>query len=116
MFLRLCEEEETFEDLASSLSKGSKRQPKWRVGPIPMSRVPKPMFRVFQSISPGTLLEPIQIQKNWYVVRLDNYQPSEFDDAMSQRMCVELFHQHVSEAVNEQISITKSKLSNNHKS
>jgi parvulin-like peptidyl-prolyl isomerase len=116
MFLRLSEDEETFEELALSLSRGSQRKPQWRIGPIPMSRVPKPMFRAFRGISPGKLLEPIQIQKNWHVIRLDNYQPSEFDAAMNQQMCIELFQQKVTTAVSEQISIIKTKLSINSES
>ena len=104
LFLRLNEEEASFEDLALDLSRGSPRKPQWRVGPIPMARVPKPLTKVLQSVSPGTLLEPIQVQTNWYVVRLEHYQPTEFDAAMNQRMCIELFQQQVTAAVNEQIA------------
>ena len=88
LFLRLNEEEASFEDLALDLSRGSQRKPQWRVGPIPMARLPKPLTKVLQSVSPGTLLEPIQVQTNWYVVRLEHYQPTEFDAVMNQRMAL----------------------------
>ena len=111
LFLRLNEDEASFEDLALELSRGSQRKPQWRVGPIAMARVPNPLIKILQSITPGTLLEPIQVQTNWYVVRLEQYQPTEFDEAMNQRMCVELFQKNVNDAVNEQIAALTSQFS-----
>ena len=77
-----------------------------------MARVPKPLSKPLQSSRPGTLLEPIRIQSNWVVVRLEQYQPTEFDEAMEQRMCLELFQQHVNQLVDKQIEILTSSLSN----
>ena len=111
LFLRLNEDEASFEDLALGLYRGAQRKPQWRVGPIAMARVPKPLTKVLQGLSPGTLLEPIQVQGNWHVVRLESYQPTEFDEAMNQRMCVELFQKNVNEAVNEQIAALTSQFS-----
>ena len=76
-----------------------------------MARVPKPLTKVLQGLSSGTLLEPIQVQGNWHVVRLESYQPTEFDESMNQRMCVELFQKNVNEAVNEQIAALTSQFS-----
>mgnify|MGYP001157499376 CR=1 FL=1 len=111
LFLRLNEDEASFEDLALGLSRGAQQKPQWHVGPIAMARVPKALTRVLQAVAPGTLLEPIQVQANWYVVRLEQYQPTEFDEAMNQRMCIELFQNNVNETVNAQIATLTSQFS-----
>ena len=112
LYLRLKEDNAKFADLSIELGKNSQRKFQWKVGPIPMARVPKPLSKPLQSSRPGTLLEPIRIQSNWVVVRLEQYQPTEFDEAMEQRMCLELFQQHVNQLVDKQIEILTSNLSN----
>ena len=113
LFLRINEDEARFNELAIELSKGADRKPQWQVGPIPIARVPKPLTKPLQSVVPGTLLEPIKVQANWFVVRLEQYQPTEFDKTMEQRMCLELFQQHVDRLVDEQIERITSQLSAN---
>ena len=113
LFLRINEDDARFDELAIELSRGIDRKPQWQIGPIPMARVPKPLAKPLQSIVPGTLLEPIKVQANWFVVRLEQYQPTEFDKAMEQRMCLELFQQHVDQLVDEHIETITSQLSRN---
>lgn len=113
LYLRLNEDEANFIELANELARNSDRKFQWQVGPIPMARVPKPLSKPLQSNSPGTLLEPIQVQGNWVVVRLEQYQPTEFDETMEQRMCLELFQQHVSQLVDNHIEIITAQLSSN---
>ena len=43
------------------------------------------------------MLEPFKIQQWWLVVRLEQYQPAQFDQAMAQRMSNELFEEWISE-------------------
>ena len=45
------------------------------------------------------------------MVRLEQYQPTEFDEAMNQRMCIELFQNNVNETVNAQIATLTSQFS-----
>ena len=108
LFLRLHEDEAQFADLATELSRNADRKMQWQIGPVPMSRIPEPLSKPLRSNVPGTLLEPIRVQSNWVVVRLEQYQPTEFDENMEQRMCLELFQQHVNRLVDEQMkSITE---------
>ena len=111
LYLRLKEDNAKFSDLSLELSRNSDRKYQWQVGPIPLTRVPKPLSKPLRSSRPGTLLEPIRVQSNWAVVRLEQYQPTEFDEAMEQRMCLELFQQHVNQLVDQQIEIITADLS-----
>jgi len=110
-FLRLNEDEAEFADLATELGRDAERKQNWQIGPIPMARVPKPLAKPLRSVIPGTLLEPIKVQASWVVVRLEQYQPTEFDANMEQRMCLELFQQHVNQLVDEKMEFLAEKSS-----
>ena len=109
LHLRIKEENASFPDLAREVNRESVRQFQWRIGPIPIARTPKPLAKVLQSVKPGTLLEPIQVQTNWLVARLEQFQPTQFDQAMEQNMCLELFQQHVNHLVDLQIETIASR-------
>ena len=49
------------------------------------------------------MLEPIKVQNSWRIVRLEQFQPTQYDEAMEQRMCLELFQQDLDRLVDERI-------------
>lgn len=103
-FLRLKENESSFAELGGSLRKGGQEHGQGRFGPIPMSNVPAALAKQLRSTSPGTLLEPIQVQNSWLIVRLEKFQPTQFDESMKQQMCTELFQLEVERIVNERLA------------
>lgn len=104
MFLRLNEEEANFGELATQLRKSGQQKGQGRFGPVALANVPAPLTKPLRSCTPGTLLEPIQVQNNWLIVRLEQFQASQFDQAMEQQMCADLFQQEVDRRVDERIS------------
>ena len=104
LFLRLNEKEATFAELAAQLRKGGTDKGQGRFGPMAIANVPPAIAKPLRSCSPGTLLEPLQVQNNWLIVRLEQFKPTQFDAAMEQRMCIELFQQEVDRMVDEQLS------------
>ena len=104
LFLRLNEGEATFGELATQLRKGGNESGQGRFGPTPIAKVPVALAKPLRSCSTGTLLEPIQVQSKWMIVRLEQFQPTQFDAAMKQRMCTELFQEEVARIVDERIS------------
>ena len=105
IYLRLKEDGASFSELAEELNNQPNRKIQYQIGPVPLARVPKALAKPLKSIKPGTLLEPIKVMDNWFVVQLNQYQPTEFDEAMEQRMCLELFQQHVNKLAEDQIVI-----------
>ena len=103
LFLRLNEKESTFAELATQLRNGGSEKGQGRFGPVAFANVPPAMAKPLRSCSPGTLLEPLQVQNNWAIVRLEQFQPTQFDAAMEQRMCIELFQQEVDRIVDERL-------------
>ena len=104
LFLRLNEQEANFGELAAELRQSGHQQGQGRFGPMVLANVPAPLAKPLRSCTPGTLLEPIQVRNNWLIVRLEQFQASQFDQAMEQRMCAELFQQEVDRRVDERIS------------
>ena len=104
LFLRLNEGEATFGELATQLRKGGNESGQGRFGPTPIAKVPVALAKPLRSCSTGTLLEPIQVQSKWMIVRLEQFLPTQFDAAMKQRMCTELFQEEVARIVDERIS------------
>ncbi|MEC8688445.1 MAG: peptidylprolyl isomerase [Cyanobacteriota bacterium] len=104
LFLRINEGEATFGELAAQLRKGGNEKGQGRFGPTPLAKVPAALAKPLRSCSTGTLLEPIQVQSSWLIVRLEQFQPTQFDAAMQQRMCTELFQQEVARIVDERIA------------
>jgi len=108
-YLRIKEDDATFHDLAREVNRQSSRQFQWRIGPVPIARIPKPLAKILQSVKPGALLEPVQVQSNWLVARLEEFKPTQYDRAMEQNMCLDLFQKHVNQLVDEQIETIASR-------
>ena len=104
LFLRINEGEASFGELAAQLRKSGNEKGQGRFGPTPLAKVPAALAKQLRSCSTGTLLEPIQVQTSWLIVRLEQFQPTQFDAAMQQRMCTELFQQEVAGIVDERIA------------
>ena len=102
--MRLNEQEANFGELAAQLRQSGQQQGQGRFGPLALANVPAPLAKPLRSCTPGTLLEPIQVKNNWLIVRLEQFQASQFDQAMEQRMCAELFQLDVDRRVDERIS------------
>ncbi len=97
LYLQIAEEESNFADLAAQYSGGSEKNTRGIVGPVALDRAHPVLVEKLRSSSVGSLLEPFNIQQWWLVVRLEQYQPAQFDQAMAQRMSNELFDEWISE-------------------
>ena len=97
LYLQIAEGESNFADLAAQHSEGSEKATRGVVGPVALDRAHPVLVDKLRSSSVGSLLEPFKIQQWWLVVRLEQYQPAQFDQAMAQQMSNELFEEWISE-------------------
>ena len=97
LYLRLDGGEANFADLAAEFSQGPERQTKGIVGPVPLTQAHPALAERLRTSPAGQLLEPFKIAEWWLVVRLENYTPANFDEAMAQQMSSELFERWVDE-------------------
>ena len=97
LYLQIAEGESNFADLAAQHSEGNEKSTRGIVGPVALDRANPILVEKLRSRPVGTLLEPFKIQQWWLVVRLEQYKAAQFDQAMAQRMCLELFDEWISE-------------------
>ena len=95
LYLRIKEEESTFEDIASNHSGGPERKTGGRIGPVPMQRPHPILARLLQVSSPGQLWQPKQLENWWIVVRLDKLENTSLNEETAQRLGLELGEQHI---------------------
>jgi parvulin-like peptidyl-prolyl isomerase len=104
LYLQVAEAESNFADLASQYAEGPERTTQGIVGPVPLTQAHPLLAEKLRTSSPGTLLEPFQIEQWWLVVRLERYLPASFNEAVANQMCAELFDQWVHEEVDRKLS------------
>ena len=97
LYQQIAEGESNFADLAAEHGEGNEKTTRGVVGPVALDRAHPVLVDKLRSSSVGSLLEPFRIQQWWLVVRLEQYQPAQFDQAMAQRMSNELFEEWISE-------------------
>ena len=86
LYLRVSGGESNFADLAAKYSQGPEAKTKGIVGPVPMTQAHPALSERLRTSKPGQLLQPFQIDQWWLVVRLERYEPSQFDENTKQRM------------------------------
>ena len=103
LYLRIASQEANFADLAGSYSEGPEIKTKGIIGPVPLDQAHPILYKKLRNSQPGQLLEPFQIDNWWLVVRLERYEPAQFDESMSEILSQEFFKEMVEEKVNSQI-------------
>lgn len=97
LYLQIAEGESNFADLAAQHSEGTEKGTRGIVGPVALDRANPILVEKLRSRPVGSLMEPFKIQQWWLVVRLEQYKAAQFDQAMAQRMSLELFDEWISE-------------------
>ena len=104
LYLQISEGESDFAALAAQHAEGPERTTRGVMGPVPLTQAHPALAERLRTNAPGKLMEPFQIQEWWLVVRLERYLPANFDAAMNNRMCTELFEQWIQEETTRRIT------------
>ena len=97
LYLQAVEGEADFGQLAEQYAEGPERSSRGVVGPVPANQGHPVLMGKLRTAEPGQVLEPLQLADWWVVARLEQSMPASFDEAMAQRMAVELFHRWIAE-------------------
>ena len=84
LYLRIEEGEESFADLASRFSEGPEKTTKGVVGPVSMTQAHPIVAEKLRTTKPGVNIPPLKVAEWWLVMRVENYAPASFDEAMAQ--------------------------------
>ena len=104
LYLQISEGESDFAELAAQHGEGPERTTRGVMGPVPLTQAHPDLAERLRTNAPGTLIEPFQIQEWWLVVRLERYLPANFDAAINNKMCAELFEQWIQEETTRKIA------------
>lgn len=102
-YLRLCDQEVTFAELAAQYSDGPERQTQGVIGPRPISQAHPLLAERLRTARDGEVLPPLQVADWWLIVRRDAYQSAVLDEPMIQRMAQELLQEWVAEEVQRRL-------------
>lgn len=97
LYLQIGEGESNFADLAAQHSEGQEQSTRGIVGPVALDQAHPVLVEKLRSSAPGVLMEPFNIGEWWLVVRLEQYLPRQFDQAMAAQMSNELFEEWINE-------------------
>ena len=93
LYLRIVAGEADFALLAAEFSQGPESATRGVVGPVPMLQAHPILAQRLRTSSPGSLLEPFQIESWWLVVRVESYTPAVLDHPTRMAMAKELLEE-----------------------
>jgi parvulin-like peptidyl-prolyl isomerase len=99
LYFRLLSGEQTWAELAAQYTEGPEAKTQGRLGPVPLSQPHAAIAAVLQRSQPGQVHPPIKIAPWVVLVRLEEYQPAQLDEAVQRRLLDELLEQWLSEEV-----------------
>lgn len=97
LFLRLVENESTFDQLICTLPDHPTQFPTGKLGPIPLGDLPPVLAELLRVSQPGQVWPPRQAEGGWVLLRLDELQPAVFNQGHRRALALELGDQWLSE-------------------
>jgi parvulin-like peptidyl-prolyl isomerase len=101
LYLRLIEEEESFESVAHRYSTGEEQHSGGRMPLIPVNQPHPHIQAALKRLSPGEIHPPIQVGEWVVLIRLDHRKPAELNETTSQQLRNELFNQEINKAIDQ---------------
>ena len=105
LYIRLCEEEDTFSSLAEQYSEGPESDSSGFISPRPFSSIHPEIAERLKISRPGQLWQPFEIDSSWILIRLEKKISSSLDPKTTDSILNILFDDwldaHVSEALKE---------------
>ena len=90
LFLRINENEFTFEEIASQYSQGSESKSSGLVGPIMMGKIHKKLSRLLRFSKRGKVLAPFYLEEWWVIVKLKEIINISLDENIRVKLFLEL--------------------------
>ncbi|AQL31341.1 MULTISPECIES: peptidylprolyl isomerase [unclassified Prochlorococcus] len=90
LFLRIKEEEETFEDIASKYSEGIEKKTNGHIGPVPLGNAHPLLAHLLQISEEGKLCSPRMIDNWWVIIRKEKLLNTSLNDEIINKLALEL--------------------------
>ena len=98
LWIRLCEKEVSFVDLAADYGEGPEAKRKGLIGPLPIGTLEPPLIRkALRGLAPGEFTSPFQYGGWNLLMRLEQITPSSFDETMKEKLLKEQMNKFIEE-------------------
>ena len=104
LYIRIKEQESTFEEIANKYSEGPEKQTAGLIGPESISSVHPTLAKLLQISKEGQIWSPKKIEKWWIILRLNLLQRTALDESTFKKLALELGFKFLEELINEQSS------------
>jgi parvulin-like peptidyl-prolyl isomerase len=100
LLTQIHEGSETFEKLARDYSKADEKVANGMMGPVSRGTMPDLLRAEIESVNPGELVGPLQIENYWAIFRVEQFLPATLDDKnLKQAIQNELFERWLAEKI-----------------
>lgn len=93
LYFRLVDGEATFAELAAQYSQGFEAQTQGKIGPVPITHLHPAIAQILRRSQPGQIWQPLRVEDWVVIVRLEEYQPAQLNDAMINQLLEHNFQQ-----------------------
>ena len=101
LWMRLCEKEVSFVDVAANYGEGPEAQRKGLIGPIAFGSLQPPIIRgLLRELAPGEFTAPKTLGDWHLLMRLEQISPSSFDEPTRERLLKEQLDAYIQERTN----------------
>lgn len=90
LYFRIAEGEQSFAEIACTYSQGPEAEVGGKVGPIELGQLHPDLARMFYGSRPGFLWQPIALDQQIVIARLEEWLPVQLDQFMCQSLLNEL--------------------------
>ena len=106
LYYQIEANETSINQLSKKYSSGSERLKLGIIGPINLKDVHYEIAKILQSSNDSIINEPIEINKEWFLIKRENFINVEFNDYFQNKICLELLE---NELENEYFNLINSK-------
>ncbi len=100
LFLRINEEEASFEEIAAKYSEGPERETFGKVGPVPMSQPHPKLAKLLQVSKPDQIWPPKAVESWWIIVKLHEIINTELNERVQLKLALELGEIEIEKKIN----------------
>ncbi len=90
LYLRIKEEEETFENIVAKFSEGPEKKVGGLLGPVPLSQPHPFLSKLLQISKPKQLWPPKKLDNWWIIVRVEEIHNTKLDNELKLKLALEL--------------------------
>ncbi len=101
LYLRIIEEESSFEEIARTYSMGPEKMTSGEIGPVPLGRAHPILAKLLEVSKKGQIWPPKKLESWWVIVKLNYLNSIPLDKKLSETLLNELGGKYIEESVDK---------------